>query len=330
LSSTTALRHIPAPIINFVLDVTLSETSEKDKSLGIKGVPVSDGRGRDRELTREDVLEILYSKDRPVWTASQIAERTDVSKTTAKSRLKELSETEYVDTVQVGNATAYYAVDTWSGSRHDISKEEIIRRSLKDHWEGRFIGGVRDMSVVHTHDGEELTSGDKIQIVVTGTAPSMKTIVGVFSGDELNEIPSDGSFAEEQYKPNEARGDVATAELGVESYTGPKALFSAELDDAFAVPLVEQELGNFETPLPTLQDGSKWKFEKEDGVPRLTVAGSGAYLLRPCEDAVFLKNVEVDDIDLTNDLDESILDTSHYSSSEDDEETLTFDDLFDE
>jgi hypothetical protein len=193
-------------------------------------------RGRDRELTKEDVLSILTSGTRPVWTAAQVAEQTEVSKTTAKNRLMELSETDEVDSMKVSNAKAYYVVGMKTQPIGDMSKEDSVRRSLKDHWEGRFIGGVRDMSIVRTHDGEELTSGDEVQIVVTGTGPGMKTAVGVFPGDELDEIPSDGSFSEKQSKQNEAYGNLATAELGVESFSGPKALISAELDAPALTP----------------------------------------------------------------------------------------------
>ncbi|WP_420841101.1 DUF7342 family protein [Halorutilus salinus] len=254
-------------------------------------------RGRDRELTKEDVLDILRSGTRPVYTAAQVAERTDVSKTTAKNRLQELAETDMVDSIKVSNATAYYVVGIKTVPNVE-SKEEHVRNSVKNYWEGRFVGGVKDMSVVPTHDDEDVSAGDTVQLVVTGGGPSMKTVVGLSSGDEYDEIPSAGTFSREQREENEYGGEVATVEFDTESFDSTTALLSAELGERFAVPIVEKELGNFDTPAPGLEDSNtEWKFEVVDDVPRLHVAGVGAYLLRPCENAVYIKNVDVVDIE---------------------------------
>lgn len=303
---------------------------------------MSNGRGRDKKLTRRDVWDILTSTDQPVWTASQIAERTDVSKTTAKNRLQEMSETKRIDSVKVGNAIAYYATEEWKGKGTDISIEERAVMAATDYWEGRLVGGIKDMSVVHSHDGEELSSGNRIQLVVTGSRLRLTKLIGVESGEEFDEIPSSDEFAQEQRTQNEYGGEVATAELGASMFDGPKALLSAELGERFAVPLVEKELGNFETPAPDLDKGNtEWKFKIEDDVPRLLVAGVGARLLRPCENAVYLKNVEVVDIDLSDDEDDEEDDKNDRSLVDDADmdidvseeirsEAAEFEDKFDE
>jgi len=149
-------------------------TVKKAKSVGFKRRNVSNGRGRDKKLTKEDVLAILNSNDRPVWTASQIAERTDVSKTTVKNRLQEMSEIEGVNSVKVGNAVAYYATERWKGEDVEISTGERISTAATDYWEGRFLGDIRDMSVVRSYDDKELSRGDKIQLLVAGDGPTMK------------------------------------------------------------------------------------------------------------------------------------------------------------
>jgi len=281
---------------------------------------------------------MLASGTRPVWTAAQIAEQTEVSKTTAKNRLKELVETDEVDSVKVSNATAYYVVGTETQPNRELTENERTRELIKDYWEGRLVGGLKDPSVVRTHDGEELTSGDMIQMVVTGTSPGMKTVVGVFSAEDgFDEVPSDGAFSEEQQKKNEYAGEETTAELGMDDFNSRKALISAELGGRFAVPLAERELGNFDTHAPNLEDSNtEWKFETEDGVQRLLVAGVGAYLLRPCENAVHLKNVEV--VDLTDgddggDDEASIVDDTEMEIDVSDEtrsEAVNFEDTVDE
>lgn len=297
-------------------------------------------RGRDRELTKNEVLQILSSGERPVWTAAQVADLTGVSGTTAKNRLEELTDTEEIDSITVGNATAYYTVGIQTEPSTDLSKISLSR--TESFWEGRLVGGLKDLSVVHTYDGEILTAGDSVQLIVIGDRPMMEKIIGVASGDEFDEIPSSDEFAQEQRNKNEYRGEVSTAELGADMFDGPKALLSAELGERFAVPLVEKEFGNFETHAPDLDKGNtEWKFEIEDEVPRLLVAGVGARLLRPCENAVYLKNVEVVDIDLSDDEDDeeddkndrSLVDDADMDigiSQETRSKTVEFEDTFDE
>lgn len=124
--------------------------------------------------------------------------------------------------------------------------------------------------------------------------------------------------------------------MGANELDPPKALLSAELGGGFAVPLVEKKLGNFDTPADLEGSNTKWKFEIVDDVPRLQVAGVGVYLLRPCEEAVYLKNVEVVDIELPEDEDNSLAETDFHKDMELEigedtrSEAIEFEDLYDE
>ncbi|XGI83429.1 hypothetical protein ACEU6E_09150 [Halorutilales archaeon Cl-col2-1] len=291
-------------------------------------------RGRDRELTKEEVLTLMKSGSRPVWTASQIAEHTGVSKTTAKNRLKELSKGEKIDSVKVSNATAYYVVGIETEPNQELSDEERARRLVKEYWEGRLVGGVKDMSCVYTHDGEKLTSGDKAYFVVVGDDFKMTRLINVISYEEedLDELPPEERFSDKVEKKNEAHGHLATVEFDMGIFENSSyALLTAELNSKFAVPLVEKELGRFSTRLPDLPENTEWKFEKKegdlDGIAYLTVAGTGAYLLRPWEDAVFLKNVEVIDMDLSDDSEDEEERISEIPDTEDIEEKMDIEDL---
>lgn len=248
-----------------------------------------------------------------------------------------MSETEGINSIKVGNAVAYYATERWEGESSEISIEERIIMAATDHWEGRFLGGIKDMSVVYSHDDKELKRGDEIQLVVTGTGIRLTRLVGVASGSKFDEVPA-GLF-DEQRKTNEYGGEVKTVDLNKDGFDGTTALLSAELGERFAVPAVEKGLGNFDTHAPDLQDSNtEWKFEVEDGVPRLLVAGIGARLLRPWKNAVYLKNVEVIDIDLSEGGEEeedkeSLLDDTDMDidvSEETRSETIEFEDLHDE
>lgn len=53
----------------------------------------------------------MASGDRPVWTARELADATAVTHATARKYLSKLHESGELDTVQVGNATAYYVTD---------------------------------------------------------------------------------------------------------------------------------------------------------------------------------------------------------------------------
>ncbi|MDY6776372.1 MAG: HTH domain-containing protein [Halobacteria archaeon] len=288
-------------------------------------------RGRDRELTKEEVLTLMKSGSRPVWTASQIAEHTGVSKTTAKNRLKELSKGEKIDSVKVSNATAYYVVGIETEPNQELSDEERARRLVKEYWEGRLVGGVKDMSCVYTHDGEKLTSGDKAYLVVYGGDFKMTHRLNVISYEEedLDKVPPEGEFTDRQIKRNDLFGDISSAEVGIGDYKNAShALLTAELGSKFAVPLVEEKLGRFFSGILDFPKETKWKFKDEEkNVSYLTVAGTGAYLLRPWEDAVFLKNVEVIDMDLSDDSEDEEERISEIPDTEDIEEKMDIEDL---
>jgi DNA-binding Lrp family transcriptional regulator len=266
-----------------------------------------------RKLTKDGALDILSSGKRPVWTVIQFAEEADVSRTTAKRRLRELEDTEHVDTIKVSNATAYYAVGVETQPNLDLSEKEEVRRAVQSYWNDRYVGEMTEPSVIETSKGEKLTAGDKAQFVVSGSDPRMSNRQAVLSYDDrIEELPSDRSELEKKTNTDEEHDLMEFMDIVSEEYDDHYALLTGELEGKFTVPITEGGIASVDTRFPSLQKGTRWEFERRDGVPHLAVAGTGAYLLRPCENAVFLHNVEVDDLNLagekeTDDDDEDLL-----------------------
>lgn len=92
---------------------------------------------RPRELTEARVFEVMRNGKRPVWTATSLADRAGVSRPTATDRLKELAESGELETMAVGNATAYYLVGI---ETQPFGGENPIERDLIRSLEGRFVG----------------------------------------------------------------------------------------------------------------------------------------------------------------------------------------------
>lgn len=280
-----------------------------------------------RKLTKDDALDILSSGKRPVWTVIQFAEEADVSRTTAKRRLRELEETEHVDSIKVSNATAYYAVGVETQPNLNLSEREEVEREVRAYWEGRYVGEMTEPSVIETSKGEELSAGDKVQFVVSGSDSRMSNRQAVLSYDDrLENLPSDRADLDEKTNTDEEHDLMEFMEMVSEEYDSHYALLTGELKGKFTVPITEGGIASVSTRFPSLQKGTKWEFEEKDGVPHLAVAGTGAYLLRPCENAVFLSNVKVDDLKLVNEeespQDEGLLDEVDMDTENIDEEII--------
>lgn len=81
---------------------------------------------RSNSLTAEDVVFLLQSGDRPVWTAGEVADEFDVAKNTARDRLKRITSRPGVKTGQVGQATVYwYDMDAAIKDR-DLNLEDAV------------------------------------------------------------------------------------------------------------------------------------------------------------------------------------------------------------
>lgn len=223
--------------------------------------------GRNIELTEEQVLAIMRDANRPVWTASKLAERAGVARSTATKRLKKLAEAEEVETVQVGNATAYYLVGIETQPVGD--GEEPIKRDLRRSFEDRFVGlPSAPWTAVHPNDGPA-EGGDKIQIQVEGRPGNWRPFMTRLYENRRQELHYNETDEEEV-----------------------QALISGELYEKPTVPIEH-------TPYPDDYDlelniGGKYQEIEDRSRPLLIAAGVENYLVKPCNDAVFLKNVEVD------------------------------------
>lgn len=223
--------------------------------------------GRNIELTEEQVLAIMRDANRPVWTASKLAERAGVARSTATKRLKKLAEAEEVETVRVGNATAYYLVGIETQPVGD--GEEPIKRDIRRSFEDEFIGDNSAPSQVSTFDGVAEV-GDKIQFLVEG-------------------------------RPGKWRRSLV---FGTRLYENRrKELLYNETDEEEVQALVSGELYERPTvPIEHINYPSNWNLELNIG-PHIEETEKGSvliatgvknHLIRPCDNALFLENVEVD------------------------------------
>lgn len=221
------------------------------------------GRGPDQAATAEEVLQIIEGTERPVWSASTLAEYIDVSRPTATSRLKELKEEhEAVQTVKVGNTTVYFTSDS-----DNLTIAEEHERSLLKWLEDRFVGlETAPWTAINPADGPA-EAGDKIQLQVHGSPGNW----GVFWKRHWEN-------KREQLDHEETSDDET------------QALVSGEL---YAKPTTPIE--HIEYPADydlELNIGARTK-ETENGT--ITIAtGVKNHLIRPCNDAVFLTDVSVD------------------------------------
>lgn len=211
--------------------------------------------GRNVELTGDRVLEIMRNADRPVWTASKLAERAGVARSTATKRLKNLAEAEEVETIQVGNATAYYIVGI--KTQPVGAGEEPIKRDIRRSFEDEFVGDFSSPSQVSTFDGVA-TAGDKIQILVEG---------------------SPGEW--------ERRKELSNNRTDQEEV---QALISGELYEKATVPIEHADY----PPDWDLELNIGPHIEETKKGSALIATGVKNHLIRPCDNALFLENVEVD------------------------------------
>lgn len=220
--------------------------------------------GRNIELTDSQVLEIMENGNRPVWSASQIADAAGVTRSTATKRLKKLADAEKVETVQVGNATAYYLVgiETQPQDGGDAIKWDL-RRSFED----RFVGlPSAPWTAVHPNDGPA-EGGDKVQIQVEGRPGNWR------------------SFMTRLYENR--RQELQYSETDEEEV---QALISGELYEKPTVPIEHVDYPDDYD----LEGKIGAEFKGEPPKQALIATGLKNHLIRPVNDAVFLKNVEVD------------------------------------
>lgn len=219
--------------------------------------------GPDRAATTEEVYEIMEETDRPVWSATSLADYIDVSRPTATDRLKELHEDGRLQTMDVGNVTVYYVPEG-----EPESLEDELRQDLRREFEGRFVGlpSAPWTAVNPEHGAAE--SGSEVQLVVSG-APRNWAIVEAYAGAEHEALTEDKT------------GDGST-----------QALITGRL---YAEPTTPIE--HIEYPdEPDLETQLDVKIELVGNKAVLLAEGVSNHLLRPCNEAVFLSDVRIDDI----------------------------------
>jgi hypothetical protein len=220
------------------------------------------GRGPEKAATIDEVYDHLDQSERPVWTAKDVADRFDVSRPTATDRLGELHEKELVDTIKVGNATAYFIPDAES---LDLLEEH--RQSIMREFEDKFVGlPTAPWTAVHPKDGPA-KAGDKIQIRVEG-------------------VPGNWSWSGAKLWSDRRSGLVDGETVPDET----QALISGELE---AKPTTPIEHTDYPDDYDLEGNIGAEIIESEKGTATLA-SGVKNYLIRPRNDAVFLNDISID------------------------------------
>jgi len=223
--------------------------------------------GRNIELTQSQVIEIMENGTRPVWSASQIADTAGHTRATATKRLNELTDAEKVETVKVGNTTAYFLVGIETQPVGDVDDEEPVKRDLRRSFEGRFVGlPSAPWTAVHPNDGPA-EGGDKVQVQVEGRPGDWRSFTTRLYENRRRELQHSETVEEEV-----------------------QALISGELVEKPTVPIEHTDYPDDYD----LELNIGVKDVETDKGTAFVAAGVKNYLIRPCNDAVFLSNVEVD------------------------------------
>jgi len=225
--------------------------------------------GRNQGLTENQVVEIMENAPRPVWSARDMADYADVTRKTAHKRLKSLASSGKLESIQVGNATtAYYLVGIETQPIGD--GEEPIKWDIRRSFEDKFVGDNSAPSQVSTFNGVA-EAGDKIQFVVEGRP-----------GSEWRRSPVHGTRLYEN-----RRKELHYNETDEEDV---QALVSGELYERPTVPI---EHVNY-PPDYKLELNIGPHIEETERGSALIATGVKNHLIRPCDDALFLENVEVE------------------------------------
>jgi len=224
-------------------------------------------RGPDKKATPEQILKVMDDYDRPVWSAPDLADFLDISRPTASNRLEELDEKGKVATMKIGNTTVYYLPD--DADPRPI--EEQHKESIISEFTDKFVGlPTAPWTAVHPNDGPA-EAGDKVQIRVEGVPGRWGQLMTHTWENRRQELIYEETSADET-----------------------QALITGEL---YAKPTVPIEHENYPDDYDLeLNIGGEYQEVKSDGQTRqiLIVAGVKDYLVKPCNDAVFLKDVSVD------------------------------------
>lgn len=226
--------------------------------------PTMAGQGRSPSITAEEVFNEIEKSPRPVWSATNVAEYFGVSRPTADKRLKELHNEGRLDSLKLGNAVGY--LPARPGTDRALNEEEL-KNSIIRHFTDSFVGlPTAPWTAVNPNDGPAV-EGDKVQIRVEGTPYKWYDTMTRPIEDKR------GPLLE-----SELDGDETQALIIGELYTKPTTpIEHTSYPDNYDI---EVELG------VSIQHTDKGSI--------LVASGPKNYLLQPCNEAVFLKNVEVE------------------------------------
>jgi len=221
-------------------------------------------RGPDKKATAQQIIHIMENYRRPVWTASSIGDELGVSRPTIQDRLEEVEKDPRVKTMQVGNTKSYYLSD--EGPR---SIEEQRKHSIIEEYTDKFVGLLTEpWTAVHPNDGPA-EAGDKVQIHVKGVAGNWGTFMTRTWEKRRKELT-----------PEETSADETDALITGELYSKPTTpIEHTDYPDDYDLEL---------------NIGGEYKQVEGRSRPILIVPGVKNYLVKPCNDAVFLKDVSVD------------------------------------
>jgi hypothetical protein len=203
----------------------------------------------------------MENYDRPVWTASSIADELNVSRPPVQDRLKNVEQDPRVKTIQVGNTKAYYLSD-----EDPRPIEEQHRDSIIEEFTDKFVGlPTAPWTAVHPNDGPA-EAGDKVQIRVEGVP-----------GRWRQQMTHTWDSRREELIYEETSDDETQALISGKMYARPTPIEHTDYPDDYDLEL---NIGA--------------EIVENDGSSALIAAGVKNYLIRPCNDAVFLKDVSVD------------------------------------
>jgi len=221
--------------------------------------------GRNPGLRESEVFEIIEAHNRPVWTAADIAEKSDVSRPTASKRLKQMADDGELETVQVGNANGYYLAGVeMKPVNPDV---DPVEQDLRRAFENRFVGlPSAPWTAVHPNDGPA-EGGDKIQIQVQGGPGNWRSFMTRLYENRRRELQHSETDDKEV-----------------------QALISGELYEKPTVPIEHVDYPDDYD----LEGKIGAELKREPPKRALIATGPKNYLIHPVNDAVFLKNVVVD------------------------------------
>jgi hypothetical protein len=218
--------------------------------------------GRNPGIRESEIYEIMKNQNRPVWTAKDIGDAGGVSRVTASKRLKEMADDDNLETIEIGNATVYYLAGLEMKPTGD---NDLIKQSLRQEFEDKFIGLVTEPW--ETGADKPVEPGDRVQIQVDGEPGRWTTVFTRHYDNRRKELHYDET---------------------IESDT--QALISGEVYEKPTTPIEH-------TDYPDDYDlEEKIGAEIVGDPPHQGILATGFknYLIRPANDAKFIRDIEIE------------------------------------